>query len=151
MVSTDAFIRLSLDFFNSFYPAIKFTQEIEVHQQLNFLDQPICCTTDSLEYTIYRELTPTNTVILTDSYQSYKVKVAAFHSLTHWILHIPLSKTNYNSKLEKIHSIVTNNGYPPSMIDRVSHRKRRDITLNSTYPIPSENSNNKFYKLNYVN
>ena len=76
--------------------------------------------------------------------------MAAFHILTHQILHIPLSKTNYNSELEENHSIATNNGYPPSMIDRMIHRKRRDITLNSIYPIPSENSNNKFYKLNYV-
>ena len=29
------------------------------------------------------------------------------------------------------------------------NKKRRDTTLNSMYPIPSENSN-KFYKLNYV-
>ena len=76
--------------------------------------------------------------------------MAAFHSLTHRILHIPLSKTNYNSELVKIHSIATNNGYPSSMINRMINKKRRDITLNSIYPIPSENSNNKFYKLNYV-
>ena len=76
--------------------------------------------------------------------------MTAFHSLTHRILYIPLSKTNYNSKLEKIYSIATNNGYPPSMINRMIHRKRKDITLNSIYSIPSENSNNKFYKLNNV-
>ena len=36
------------------------------------------------------------------------------------------------------------------MIDRMIHRKRIDITLKSTYPIPSENPNNKCYKLTYV-
>ena len=67
--------------------------------------------------------------------------MAAFHSLTHRILHIPLSKNKYyNSELEKIHSV----------IDTMIHRKRKDITLNFIYPIPCENSNNKFYKLNYV-
>ena len=35
-------------------------------------------------------------------------------------------------------------------MDRMIHRKKRDVTLNSVYPISSENSNNKFYKLNYV-
>ena len=30
------------------------------------------------------------------------------------------------------------------------NKKRKDITLNSIYPIPSENFNNEFYKLNYV-
>ena len=30
------------------------------------------------------------------------------------------------------------------------NKKRRDITLNFIYSIPSENSNNKFCKLNYV-
>ena len=108
----DRQLTLLLDFLNSFYPAIKFTQQIEVHQQLNFLDLTICGTTDSLEYKIYRKPTSTDTVIPFDSYQSYKVKMAAFHSLTHRILHIPLSKTNYNSELVKIHSIATNNGLP---------------------------------------
>ena len=36
------------------------------------------------------------------------------------------------------------------MINRMINKKRRDITLNYIYPIPSENPNNKFYKLNYV-
>ena len=103
-----------------------------------------------VEYKIYRKPTSTDTVIPSDSYQSYKVKMTAFHSLTHRILHIPLLKTNYNSELDKNYSIATDNGYPSSIIDRMIHRKRRDITLNSIYPIPSENSNNKFYKLNYV-
>ena len=61
-----------------------------------------------------------------------------------------ISFTNYNSELVKIHSIATNNGYPSSMINRMINKKRRDITLNSIYPIPSENPNDKFYKLNYV-
>ena len=147
---SDRQLTLLLDFLNSFYPAIKFTQEIEVHQQLNFLDLTICRMTDSLDYKIFRKPTSTDTVIPSDSYQSYKVKMAAFHSLTHRILNIPLSKTNYNTELDKIHSIATNNGYPPSMIDRMIHRKRRDIILKSIYPTPSENPNNKFYKLNYV-
>ena len=130
---SDRQLTLLLVFLNSFYPAIKFTQEIEVHQHLNFLDLTICRTTDSFEYKIYRKPISTDTVIPSDAYQSYKVKMAAFHSLTHRILHIPLSKTNYNSELEKIHSIATNNDYPPSMIERIIHRKRRDITLNSIY------------------
>ena len=141
---------LLLDFLNSFYPAIKFIQKIEVHQQLNILDLTICRITDSLEYEIYRKPTSTDTVIASDSYQSYKVKMAAFHSLTHRILNIPLSTINYNSELDKIHSIATNNGYPPSMIDRMIHRKRKDVSLKSIYPIPSENPNNKCYKLTYV-
>ena len=76
--------------------------------------------------------------------------MAAYHNLTHRTLHIPLSKTNYNSELGKIYSNVTNNGYPSSMIDRMIHRKRRDVTMNSIYPVPSENLINKFYKLSYV-
>ena len=145
--SGDRRLTLLSDFLSSFHPSIKFTREIEgeievheievheieVHQQLNFLDLTICTTTDSLEYKIYRKPTSAGTVIPSDSYQSYKVKMAAFHSLTHRILYIPVSKTNYNSEIEKIHSNVTNNGYPASMIDRMIHRKRRDITLNSIY------------------
>ena len=144
------FWKILLDFLNSFYLAFKFTQEIKVHQQLNFLDLTICKATNSLEYKIYRKPTFTYTVIPSGSYQSYKVKMQAFHSLTHRILHISLTKTNYNFELDKIHSIATNNGYPSSMIDRMIHRKRRVITRNSIYPILSENHNNTFYKLNYV-
>jgi hypothetical protein len=65
--------------------------------------------------------------------------MAAFHSITHKILNILLSKTNYSSELDKIHSIATNNGYPPSMIDRMIYKKRRNITLKSIHSIPPEN------------
>ena len=45
---------------------------------------------------------------------------------------VSTSTTNYYSELVKIHSIATNNGYPTSMINRMIHKKRGDITLNST-------------------
>ena len=55
--------QLLLDFLNFFYPEIKYTQEIEVHQQLNFLDLTICRITESLEYKIYRKPTSTDFVV----------------------------------------------------------------------------------------
>ena len=122
---SDRQLTLLLDFLTSFYSANQLTQEIEVHQHLNFLDLTICRTTDSLKYKIYKKPISTDTVIPSDSYQSNKVKMAAVHSLTHRILHIPLSRINYNSELEKIHSIATNNGYPPFMIDKMIYGKKK--------------------------
>lgn len=79
-----------------------------------------------------------------------KYNIAACHSLIHQHLHISLSTTTYNFELEKVKSIVSNNGYFNNIVNKTSYRKRRPLILNIVHPTPIEITCIKFYKLNFV-
>jgi len=59
--------------------------------------------------------------------------MAAFHCLIPRFVHIHLSTItiilNYNTKLDKIKFIASNNGYTNTNIDRMIYKKRKQLTL----------------------
>ena len=70
---------------------------------------------------------------------------------TQWVLNpVVLSTNNYNTELEKTKSIVSNNGYPYTTIDKIIYKKRKQLIIKTIYPTPTENIDTKFYTLNYV-
>ena len=141
-----------LSYINSLNNKITFTMEIEKEGNLNFLDLSINFNKESqkLEYNIYRKPTHTDVVINNFSFQSQKIKHAAFHSLIHRLLNIPLSIDAYKKELEIIKTIATNNGYNTGIIDNIVKKHCKKRILNSIYTQSENSSNKNWSKINYL-
>lgn len=140
-----------LNFLNSLNPNIQFTLETENNDQLNFLDLTITRINNKLKFGIYRKPTTSDTIIPFDSSQSHQIKMAALHSLTHRLLSIPLSEADYNTELNIIKSIASNNGYSASLIDTLVRKKQRKKIIQKVYTANKINSEpNRWTCLNYI-
>lgn len=64
-----------------------------------------------IEFDIYRKPTFTGRLITSDSYHNYKHKIAAFHSMAHRMVSIPLRPDRYEAERERIVEIGKVNGY----------------------------------------
>lgn len=76
--------------------------------------------------------------------------MTAFHCLIHRILNIPLSIINYSTKQGDIYSSASYNGKPHNIANQMTRNKTRAIVLNFMFPIPLENVDTKFCKLNLL-
>ena len=106
------FKRKILEWLNSQAPTIEFTIEEEKDGTLPFLDLKIHRKEDdSINFSIYRKSTSTDRYIMESSFHHRTHKTAAFNSMIHRALNIPLKEKERKEALEKIYQIATVNGY----------------------------------------
>lgn len=136
-------------FLNSLNEKIQFTMELENNNEINFLDINIKKINNELKFNIYRKPTTTDTVIHKNSQQSWKIKMSAFHSLTHRLLNFPLNEEDYKNELSIIKQIAHNNGYNASLIDNMIKNKQNKIIKKLFYSVPNEKPKNYRF-LNHI-
>lgn len=101
-----------LDFLNSQHSSITFTVEKEDDDRtLAFLDLRIRVSAEgNLEFSIYRKPTNTDRFITIDSHHHHSHKAAAFHSMVHRLLNIPMNASDYETEKNYIYQVATING-----------------------------------------
>lgn len=133
---------------NSLHPNIKFSTEIETNTSINFLDLTITRLSNKLDFSIYRKPSHTDTTIHYTSNHPYQHKVAAYNSMIHRLLHIPLSTQNFDKELQIIKQIAINNGYKPNMVDNIVKNKKYKLALSQVFP--SQKETNNFKIMSYI-
>lgn len=83
---------------NSISPKLKFTLEVEQSNRINFLDLTLEKAKNKLEFSIYRKPTTSTQTIHSTSFHPYSHKMAAYNSMVHRLLSVPLSDSNYGKK-----------------------------------------------------
>lgn len=135
---------------NTLHPSIKFTIETEKDQSLNFLDLKISRIQNKLAFSIFRKPTYTDTTIHNSSFHPVSHKLAAYHSLVHRLLTIPLSPSDYKTEVTAIKTIAQNNGYSPNLINKMIHKKQKQLITNMIYPNIKDTHNKKFVSIPYI-
>ena len=140
-----------LKFLNSIHPKIQFTMEIQSDEaSINFLDLTISITNNALNFNIFRKPTHTDTVIPASSNHPHKHKHAAFHSMIHRLLHVPLTPTNFNLELNTIKLIATRNGYKPNLIDSILKHHRSKLNYSTIFKPAPDNLNKSYFRIQYM-
>ncbi|XP_053699016.1 uncharacterized protein LOC128745987 [Sabethes cyaneus] len=128
----------TLDLLNSRYPTIKFTVEKEADGKLPFLDLLITKKQDNtLKFGIYRKPTSTDRYITSDSNHFGAQKQAAFHSMAHRLVHIPMEEEDFIAEKENIYKAAKINGYDKQFVDRiirVHERKKHKQNVTTLQP-----------------
>lgn len=149
---TDRQLSKFLTHLNNINKNIEFTIETEENCSLNFLDLKISRKNNTFDFDIFRKPTTTDTIIHANSNQSWQIKMSAFHSLIHRLLSVPLSQDNYQKEVNIIKTIATNNGYSPSIINKLIRNKKHKNIQKQFYTHHTQNDckNKKWFAINYV-
>lgn len=122
-------------------------------REINFLDLNIKIDAQRHHFKIYRKDTYTDNVIPADSKHPTNHKHAAFHSMIHRLLTVPLSDSNFHDELITIKSIAVNNGYTSKLVDALIKKKRKKLILPSLYSGHIKNNikeDKKFTKIPFL-
>jgi hypothetical protein len=109
---------------NKMHEKIKFTQEMEKEGKIPFLDLLIKRSNGKIKFGIFRKPTDNPQIIPSDSFHPMKYKKAAFESMIHRLLNIPLDKAEYNKELEYIKHTARINGYGSNVIEELLDKRR---------------------------
>ena len=120
---------------NDLHERIKFTIEKEKEKTLNFLDLKIKISGNKHIFEIYRKPTTTDIIIHKNYCRPLSHKHAAFHSMIHRLISIPLTEKAYSKELEIIKEIAVKNGYEKKLIDQLLFNKIKKSTLESIYSV----------------
>lgn len=104
---------------NGQYQEINFTCEIEENNKLIFLDLELQRNEYNIDIAIYHKPTSTLRYTPSDSYAPIQHKLAAFHSLAHRLVSLPLTLSNYITEYSYIQEAAKINGYSASTIDKI--------------------------------
>lgn len=112
---------------NSQYQSINFTYEIENNNKLNFLDISLIRKDRVVHFDIYRKPSNTSRYITSDSFCPTSHKMAAFHSMIHRMVNIPLPIEHYMKEVETIKEFARMNGYRENIVDKLirKHQKQK--------------------------
>uniref|UniRef100_A0A8D8PLV0 Reverse transcriptase domain-containing protein n=1 Tax=Cacopsylla melanoneura TaxID=428564 RepID=A0A8D8PLV0_9HEMI len=136
---------------NRVHPNIIFTLEKEINGKLNFLDLGVRKEQKRLLYNIYRKETFTDCVINKRSNHPLNIKYAAFHSMLHRLISVPMDVDHYLKELGTIHQIAKNNGYKSSEINAILVKKLRDQRRQAIYANVPKSSDKSWRKIRYLN
>ena len=107
---------------NSLHPSLLFTFEKESNNSLPFLDVLVEKSGSDFITSIYRKPTFTGQYLRWNSFSPKKRKIDLINTLVHRALKI-CSKCKLQAELDKIRSILVDNGYPAHVIDSSITRK----------------------------
>lgn len=82
--------------------AIKFTIERQVNNKLSFLNVLVENVNGRLEVHVYRKPKSTRRFIQSDFFHDIKHKMAAFHTMAHYMTSIPISEEKVEQEVQKI-------------------------------------------------
>ena len=108
------------------WKSLKFTMELEENGQIPFLDLLIQRKNDRIELGIYHKPTATKRYITSDSAHPMVHKKAAFNSMVHRLINIPLTNENFKVELQYIYETANTNGYQKSMVDQMVKKFKKD-------------------------
>ena len=103
---------------NTLHSAIKFTKEIEVNNQISFLDVLIKRKDDKFITSIFRKPSFTGQYLNFQSYCSRRRKVGLIKTLFHRA-HKLCSEEMFQTELNVIKDLLINNGYPNPLVEKV--------------------------------
>ena len=107
---------------NSMHPALKFTVEKEHDNTLPFLDVQVEKTNSALLTSVYRKPTFSGQYIRWDSFSPKQRKINLIKTLVHRALVI-FSEPKLNFELDKIRSVLVDNGYPEHIVSAQISKK----------------------------
>lgn len=125
---------------NQQYTSINFTHEEELDNKIAFLDLMLHKVGRNIEISIYHKPTSTMRYIPNDSHTPIQHKQAAFHSMVHRLVKLPLSIQHYKTEYDRIKHIAIANGYGASMIDKMIKNHLRKILRSCATTFYSQNS-----------
>ena len=112
------FVNLKHYTFNSIHRTIKFTREIELNSQIDFLDVLIKKTNDKFLTTVYRKTTFKDNYLNFQSHCNKWRKVGLIKTLYHRTYQI-CSPEFFNDEIKNIKEILRKNGYAETLVKRV--------------------------------
>lgn len=121
---------------NGRHKNIKFTMEVEDEGKLPFLDLIIKRKDESLQFEIYRKPTHTQRFILSNSNHHIGQKMAAFNSMIHRLISIPMSDQDFATEKEYILDTGKKNGYQREVIEariRKIQGRTRQLQLSTLF------------------
>ncbi|XP_053698740.1 uncharacterized protein LOC128745687 [Sabethes cyaneus] len=120
-------------------PSCKFTVEQEVEGKLSLLDLLITRKEDNtLKFSIFRKPTSTDRYITTDSNHFGAQKQAAFHSMAHRLVNIPMEQENFAAERERIQKAAELNGYDKKFVDKIIRKHLRKKQRHDTTTLQPE-------------
>jgi hypothetical protein len=137
---------------NNLHPNIKFTCEREKERKLPFLDLMLTINNNTFKFDIYRKETDTMQAIPADSFHPTIYKRAAFESMIHRMLNVPLDNDALEREKAYIKKVATVNGYETEMIDQLiakRTRKREQRSLTTLQRQDTEHGKKRLLILNY--
>lgn len=127
---------------NALHKNIKFTLEIEQENTINYLDLKITRDNNRHRFAIYHKPTHTDMTIHNTSSHPQSHKLAAYRSMVHILLKVPMSVADYEEELKRIKTVARNNGFSEDMVNRLVKDKKQENILRSIFPTPKETKNN---------
>jgi hypothetical protein len=129
--------------FNNLSPSLKFTLELEENNKLDFLDLTLTKTDTNISFNIHRKPTTTDVIIPRDSCHPQEHKLAAIRYLLNRANTYDLNPTNKQAEIDTIKTILQNNGYDVSILDRLNRptQNRKQET---------DNPKRKWAKFTYI-
>ncbi|XP_053686378.1 uncharacterized protein LOC128735923 [Sabethes cyaneus] len=135
----ERYVPQTLSWLNSQHEKIKFTVEQEVEGKLPFLDLLITRKEDNtLKFSIFRKPTSTDRYITTDSNHFGAQKQAAFHSMAHRLVNIPMEQEDFVAERERIQKAAELNGYDKKFVDKIIRKHLRKKQRHDTTTLQPE-------------
>ncbi|XP_053692011.1 uncharacterized protein LOC128740493 [Sabethes cyaneus] len=135
----ERYVPQTLNWLNSQHEKINFTVEQEVEGKLPFLDLLITRKEDNtLKFSIFRKPTSTDRYITTDSNHFGAQKQAAFHSMAHRLVNIPMEQEDFAAERERIQKAAELNGYDKKFVDKIIRKHLRKKQRHDTTTLQPE-------------
>ena len=142
-------LEIFLQFIKTLHPKIKFTFEMEQNNTINFLDLTITHINNQYKFNIYRKPTFTGITIPNDSFHPIQHKLAAYNSMIHGALSLPLSKEDLEQELRNIKNIAIINNFSEKTIQNLITKKQKQQAFYSIYPKIKDKQNFSYVSLQY--
>jgi len=123
-----------LSHLNSLHPSLRFTHEKETNHSLPFLDVLVERRDSEFSTSVYRKPTFFRQYLCWNSFSSHKRKINLIGSLVQRAFMI-CSKGKLCPELDKILSILVENGYPENFIKSTIKRKLQQFNLNPVHTV----------------
>ena len=143
IIDKDFNIENFLENLNCQYSTIKFTYEEEIDGRLPFLDLYIKRSNEKLEFEIYRKKTHTYRYIQNNSNHCWQHKMAAWNSMVHRLINIPMNKKDFEKEQKIIINIAKFNGYEKNIILKLVKKHKWSRNIRNISTLEPQNLTNK--------
>ena len=123
-----------LSHLNSVHPFLRFTHEKESNHSLPFLDVLVERRDSEFSTSVYRKPTFTGQYLRWNSFSPHKRKINLICTLVHRAFMI-CSKGKLVPELDKVLSILLENGYPENLIKSTIKQKLQQLNLNPVHTV----------------
>ncbi len=115
--------------------AVRFTIERQIDFKISFLNTKCEIVDGKVEVDVHRKPTHTMRLITSDSYHDIRHKLAAYHSMAHFMFSLPLTKQKIEKETEKFLEIGEVNGFSRNAVLDIidSHRRKKKRNEISTF------------------